>query len=99
MTKGVIEARQITVRVQFFGSICEAVGIPSVTVSLPQSAIVANLVDELRLRFTKAFENFEISEGYYSILLNGQNIAFLDGTKTRLLQDSTVSFLPMFAGG
>lgn len=40
-----------------------------------------------------------VASGYLHVLVNGRNVVFLDGAKTRLHEGDTVAVLPPIGGG
>jgi len=89
------------VTVKLFGGLRELVGEPSIRVSLPPSATLADLLTKLRHDFPKLYEKLRpgLAKGYLNALVDGRNVQSLDGFDTLLSSDSTIAFLPPIGGG
>ena len=96
-----IENRKTRVMVSFFGGMRELSGTPVAELTLREGAVVADLMSEVRSHFPRLWARLErgIREGYISILLEGRNIASLEGLETCLPDGCKIAFLPPLAGG
>jgi len=90
------------VKVKLFAAYSEAAGIRELEVDLPDSATVLDLARLLEEKFPslrgELVEGDDISEEA-RVLVNGRNIEWLEGSKTRLRDGDTVAFFPPAAGG
>ncbi|BES80877.1 ubiquitin-like small modifier protein 1 [Pyrodictium abyssi] len=90
------------VKVKLFAIYSEAAGIRELEVDLPENATVLDLARLLEEKFPglrgELVEGNDISEEA-RVLVNGRNIEWLEGSKTRLRDGDTVAFFPPAAGG
>ena len=90
------------VKVKLLAAYSEAAGIRELEVDLPDSATVLDLARLLEEKFPslrgELVEGDDISEEA-RVLVNGRNIEWLEGSKTRLRDGDTVAFFPPAAGG
>jgi len=91
----------ITVTVKLFGGLRQLVGQPSISVSLPKNATVADLLAALCHDFPELYKKLQpgLTKGYLSTLINGRNARSLSGFDTPLSGGSTIAFLPPVGGG
>lgn len=91
----------ITVTVKLFGGLRELVGEPSISISLPPEATVADLLAKLSHDFPELYEKLQpgLTKGYLNALVDGRNVRSLDGFNTPLSSGSTIAFLPPIGGG
>ncbi|MEM2896289.1 MAG: MoaD/ThiS family protein [Candidatus Bathyarchaeia archaeon] len=80
-------------------------GKKEVTLELPSSSTINNLIEELSNRFERSFKEKIIDsktgklQQHVIILVNGREITFLKGLETVLNENDEVAFIPPFAGG
>ena len=91
----------ITVTVKLFGGLRLLVGQPSISVSLPENATVADLLAVLGHEFPELHEKLQpgLTKGYLNTLIDGRNARSLSGFDTPLAGGSTIAFLPPIGGG
>ncbi len=93
----------VLVTVRTFGHLTSIIGGHQVQVDSPGTA-VEDLLRELTARFGAPMQSFlypgggELSDMLF-VLVNGKNIAHMDGTRTSLKDGDVVSILPITAGG
>jgi molybdopterin synthase sulfur carrier subunit len=93
----------VLVTVRTFGRMTSIMGGHQVQMDAP-GATVGDLLDELTARFGAPMRDFlypgggELSDMLF-VLVNGKNIAHMDGTSTSLKDGDVVSILPITAGG
>ena len=93
----------VLVTVRTIGHLTSIIGGHQAQVDSP-GAVVEDLLKELVARFGTPMRNFlhprdeELSDMLF-VLVNGRNIAHMDGTKTSLKDGDVVSILPITAGG
>ena len=92
---------RVPIPAKFFGGLQNLIGSSRVTLHLESGAVVEDVLVELREHYPALYRELElgISKGYLNILLNGQNIRFLDEVKTELSDGSTLAFLRPIGGG
>jgi molybdopterin synthase sulfur carrier subunit len=92
------------VRVRFFFFMKTATGVDEVEIPADLAPDIETLVEVLVSRFGLPLKN-ELLTGSgelrrdINILVNGRNIEFISGVKTKLNDGDTVSFLSAVAGG
>jgi len=73
------------------------------TADLPEGSTVRELIDLLDRRFPGIKKEIITPKGnvadYTNILVNGRNIAFLEGLNTIVSENDTVSLFPPAGGG
>ena len=91
----------ITATVKLFGGLRELVGEPSISISLPPEATVADLLAKLSHDFPELYEKLQpgLTKGYLNALVDGRNVRSLDGFNTPLSSGSSIAFLPPVGGG
>jgi len=103
MSASIPDDERMTVTVKAFGGLRELAPSSAITVSLPLGTTVADLLVVLHRRIPALHEKLEtgLADGYINILLNGRNVRFLDGLRTRLpaAAGATIAFLPPIGGG
>ncbi len=101
MSTGTSHDKRMTITVKVFGGLRELAASSAITISLPLGTTVAALLVALHRRVPALHEKLEtgLADGYINILLNGRNVRFLDGLKTRLPAGATIAFLPPIGGG
>lgn len=101
MSASIPDDERMTVTVKVFGGLRELAASSAITVSLPLGTTVADLLVALHRRVPALHKKLEtgLADGYINILLNGHNVRFLDGLKTRLPAGATIAFLPPIGGG
>lgn len=101
MSTGTPHDKRMTITVKVFGGLRELAASSAITVSLPLGTTITDLLVVLHRRIPALHEKLEtgLADGYINILLNGRNIRFLDGLRTRLPAGATVAFLPPVGGG
>ncbi len=59
-----------------------------------------DVLGELLEHYPRLYRELElgIGKGYLTVLLNGQNVRFLDGVETALSDGATLAFLPPIGG-
>ncbi|MHA1594539.1 MAG: ubiquitin-like small modifier protein 1 [Candidatus Baldrarchaeia archaeon] len=92
------------VRVKVFAMFRELLGTDVFTVELDDDSTVFDLIEWISKNMNEKFRDEVLDEKgrvkkYVKILVNGRNIEFLDGLKTRLKHDDVVTFFPPVAGG
>jgi len=93
--------RPIRVTLKVFGGLRDLRPSPIETRTVPAGCTVADLWDRLQgedPRFATALRE-GVASGYLHVLVNGRNIVFLDGPRTRLSNGDTVAVLPPIGGG
>jgi MoaD family protein len=93
----------VAVTVRTFGHLASVMGSHQVPVDL-RGTTVDGLLEELTSRFGDPVSSFLYPQGGHLsemlfVLVNGKNIANLDGTATPLKDGDVVSILPITAGG
>ncbi len=91
------------ISVKFFGVLRQLVEINSIDVELEKSISMAELLNIISKKTKKdltdkLLENNKIKKGTL-LLINGKNVTHLQGLKTFVPTDSTVSFFPPSGGG
>ncbi|OGP58217.1 MAG: hypothetical protein A2V67_05720 [Deltaproteobacteria bacterium RBG_13_61_14] len=81
------------ITVKLFADLREAAGVKDLEL---QAQTVAEALAQLRARFG---EKLEAHLPRAAVLVNGENVRFLKGEKTRLKPGDTLSLLPPVAGG
>ena len=81
------------ITVKLFADLREAAGVKELQL---EARTVAEALEKLRARFG---EKWEVRLSRAVVLLNGENVRFLAGEKTRLEPGDTLSLLPPVAGG
>jgi len=92
------------IRARFFGELKEYVGKGWTTVELPGGSSVYDFILKLAQAenpslLEKLMEGQDRIRSGFTILVNGRNIAHLDGLKTELKDHDLVSILPVAGGG
>jgi molybdopterin synthase sulfur carrier subunit len=90
---------QITVKV--FGGLRERSGQSILPVPFTPGMTIDGLLagfDSSRPDLASALRR-GLSDGYLHVLVNGRNVRFLEGQKTKLAPDDSVAFLPPIGGG
>ena len=90
------------INVRVFGSLAPLLGRKH-TISLKEEATLKTLTNELAKKSGQTrhnyFGDFKITGGDLAILINGRNIAMLNGLNTKLSDGDEVVILPPTAGG
>ncbi len=81
------------ITVKLFADLRELVGAKELTL---EAGTVAEALDQLGARFGKEFQS---RRPRLALILNGENVKFLAGLKTKLRDGDTLSLLPPVAGG
>ena len=81
------------ITVKLFADLREAAGVKELEL---QAQTVAEALQQLRERYG---EKLAAQLERVSVLVNGENVRFLGGEKTRLKPGDTLSLLPPVAGG
>lgn len=95
----------VSVKVRAIMDLADAFGCREQTVSLPDGARVADLLARLEARYGERFTGICYEPGSrrlsarVQVLVNGRNIALLEGTDTALSDGDDVFFLPPAMGG
>lgn len=95
----------ITVRVRSMFDIKEVIGARDVSLVLDEGTTVRDLLYRLFERYgVKLREKIMDSKtgnihSHFTILVDGRNINYLNGMKTKLLNGSVISLLPSAGGG
>jgi len=92
---------KIDVTVKVFGGLRELLGPARITISLPLGSDVERLLAAIAATHSELSSRLRegIDRGYVNALLNGRNVRFLDGLKTRLEDGDSIAFLPPVGGG
>lgn len=91
----------VTIRV--FATLRELLGIKAIDVNAPVED-VEGLINFIAERFKPDFKNAlmdpkgQVKRGF-SVLVNGRDIAFLEGLRTKLKDGDTVALFPPVGGG
>jgi len=87
-------------KVSFHATIRDAAGVADIQIN---AGTLAELMDRLGERFGSKFKDMLIKEGELRddvvILVNGQNIAHLNGLGTHLTHEDDVAIFPPVSGG
>ncbi len=84
---------------QYFGELRDIARLGGETISLGESATLAELLEKLTKAYGEAFqERLDRKDGYI-ILINGQLDEVMDGKDTILKNGDRVVFLPITMGG
>ncbi len=90
------------IHVRVFGSLAQLLGRKH-TIILEGEATLKTLTNELAKKTGQTrhnyFGNFKITGGDLAIMINGRNIAMLNGLDTKLSDGDDVVILPPTAGG
>lgn len=88
-------------RLRFFATFREAVGQPDLEREYDGELTVGDVLEELAEEYPELdlFTADGAVRDYLSILLNGRDIAFLEGVKTPLEDGDELSLFPPVAGG
>lgn len=72
-----------------------------IELTLPEGAVIEDLVNELEKRFSFEIRSRESREldPAIKILVNGREITYLNGIKTKLKDGDTIAFIPPVGGG
>ena len=81
------------ITVEYYGPLRRLIGLQEERLSVSK---VTELLEELRRRY--GYEACQEAARSF-ILINGNNIALLDGLKTSLQQGDTVKIIPLAGGG
>jgi len=93
----------VEVTVRYIITLREVVGKREEKISLPDGSTVEDVLLILAEKYGENFERYAHSgrEGGLQLLflINGRNVAYLDGLKTRLDDGVTLAIIPPVAGG
>lgn len=92
----------INVKIVASMDIAELIGDRETIMSLPRGSSLSDLLLELQEKYGEPITNFFYGTQRslaQTVLLNGRNIAFLEGTKTKLEDGDEVFLVPIVAGG
>ena len=94
-------AESIGVTLKVFGGLRQFRESPVEECRLRQGSTVEGLWAALSVEAAEFVEKLRegVAKGYLHILVNGRNIAFLDGSETRLSEGDVVAILPPIGGG
>jgi len=91
----------IRVKLKVFGGLRKLREAPVEERSLPAGSTIEELWSRLALEAPEFVGKLRdgVARGYLFVLLNGRNVVFLDGARTRLSDGDTVAVLPPIGGG
>ena len=87
------------VTVKVLGVLKDVTGWYSRVYELEGEPTVGKLLERLVAEYPKLKEHLEDPEAAATILVNGRDIEFLEGLKTRLRDGDTVAIIPPAGGG
>jgi molybdopterin converting factor small subunit len=90
------------VRVRVFGDVASSIGNKHI-VELNEGATVLSLTNTIQKNAGNARQGylaeFKVGGADLAIMVNGKNIALLDGVDTKLFDDADVVIMPFVVGG
>lgn len=90
------------IRVRLFGDVSETVGSKH-TVEMDDEASILSLTNKIQKKagLTRGgyIGEFKVGGQEIAIMINGKNIALLDGVKTKLSENDDVVIMPFVVGG
>jgi molybdopterin converting factor small subunit len=89
----------MVVKALFFGRFREITKRREQHVNLGESALLADLVDQLAVEYGDLFSRESGSRDSVNILINGRHYQTLGGERATLCQDDEVAFLQLMEGG
>ena len=85
-------------KVNFYSSLRRIVRQKTVEIPLPETATVRQLLEELKLRYPQAYDEFVDQNGHLyphaHLFINGRDIPYLNGLDTRLSDQDNVDIFP-----
>jgi len=92
------------IRIRAFATIREAIGTGQTDLEIPDDTDVGGLIKLLTQKFGEQFSRLVLAgEGklapYVKFLVNGREIDYLDGMRTKLKNMDEVAIIPPVAGG
>jgi molybdopterin synthase sulfur carrier subunit len=91
----------MNIELRFFANFREAVGQKELGWETDEGATVGSVLHDVEAEYADVDifdEDGEIRE-FLSIMKNGREVAYMDGTETGLEDDDTISVFPPVAGG
>ncbi len=92
----------MNVKVRLFGDVSESVGSKH-TVEVEKDASIMNLTNKIQKKagLTRGgyIGNYKVGGQEIAIMINGKNIALLEGVQTMLKEDDDVVIMPFVVGG
>ena len=90
------------VRVRVFGDVASSVGSKH-TVELDEDATILSLTNIIQMKAGNTrggyLGGFKVGGADLAVLVNGKNIALLDGLDTKLFDEADVVIMPFVVGG
>ncbi len=93
------------VLVKLFASLRDIVGEREVRIEVAEGATVKDVLDAMIRRYGSAFKRQVVDpateelQSSIRVLVNGRDVSFLKGLKTKVGDDDTVAILPPVGGG
>lgn len=88
------------IEMRFFANFREAVGQKTIYKEYSTGTTVGDVLEDVEAEYSdvELFEDGELRQ-FLSIMKNGRDITYIDGTETDLAEGDTVSIFPPVAGG
>jgi molybdopterin synthase sulfur carrier subunit len=85
-------------KVNFYSSLRRIVRQKTVEIPLPETATVRQLLEELKLRYPQAYDEFVDQNGqlypHAHLFINGRGIPYLNGLDTTLSDQDNIDIFP-----